>query len=82
MKLKEIMTPGVEVIHPDTTIQQAAAKMRRLERQQVAAYTTLIREIGDSDPTTRRLLLEILADTERHASELADYLKSTAEVRS
>jgi len=31
MKLKEIMTPGVEVIHPDTTIQQAAAKMRRLD---------------------------------------------------
>src|SRR5215467_5325089 len=30
MQLKEIMTPGVEVIHPDTTIQQAAAKMRRL----------------------------------------------------
>jgi bacterioferritin len=41
-----------------------------LERQQVAAYTTLIREIGDRDPTTRRLLLEILADTERHASQL------------
>ncbi len=39
-----------------------------LERQQVAA-------------TTRRLLLEILADTERHASELADYLKSTTDVR-
>jgi len=52
-----------------------------LERQQVAAYTTLIREIGDRDPTTRGLLLGILADTERHASELADYLKSTTEVR-
>jgi len=25
--------------------------------------------------------VEILADTERHASELADYLKSTSEVR-
>ena len=52
-----------------------------LERQQVAAYTTLVRELGDGDPTTRRLLLEILADTERHASELADYLKNTSEVR-
>ena len=26
-----------------------------LERQQVAAYTTLVRELGDGDPTTRRL---------------------------
>jgi bacterioferritin len=52
-----------------------------LERQQVAAYTTLIRELGERDPTTRRLLLEILADTERYASGLADYLKNTSEVR-
>jgi len=51
------------------------------ERQQVAASTTLIHELGDRDPTTRRLFLEILADTERHASELADDLQSTSEVR-
>jgi bacterioferritin (cytochrome b1) len=48
----------------------------------VAAYTTFVRELGERDPTTRRLLLEILAETERHASELADYLKSTTDVRS
>jgi bacterioferritin len=48
-----------------------------LERQQVAAYTTLVRALGEGDPTTRRLLLETLADTERHASELADYLKGS-----
>jgi bacterioferritin len=47
----------------------------------VAEYTTLIREIGDRDPTTRRLLVEILADTEQHASELADYLKRQADTR-
>ena len=52
-----------------------------LERQQVAAYTTFVRELGERDPTTRRLLLEILAETERHASELADYLKNTTDVR-
>ena len=52
-----------------------------LERQQVAAYTTFVRELGERDPTTRRLLLEILADTERHASELADYLRNTTDVR-
>ena len=52
-----------------------------LERQQVAAYTTFVRELGERDPTTRRLLLGILAETERHASELADYLKNTTDVR-
>jgi bacterioferritin len=52
-----------------------------LERQQVAAYTGLVREIGDTDLTTRRILMSILEETEQHASELADYLKRSAEVR-
>ena len=52
-----------------------------LERQQVAAYTSLAREIGDTDLITRRILLSILEETEQHASELADYLKRSAEVR-
>ena len=30
MPLKDVMTPGVEVIAPEATLQQAAAKMRRL----------------------------------------------------
>jgi bacterioferritin len=63
------------------TLREMIIENLMLERQQVAAYTTLIREIGDRDPTTRGLLLGILAETERHASELADYLKSTTEVR-
>jgi|GEM_PF-463180 len=52
-----------------------------LERRQIAAYTALIRELGEADLTTRHLLLQILADTEQHASELADYLKHTAETQ-
>jgi len=63
------------------TLREMIIENLMLERQQVAAYTTLVRELGERDPTTRRLLGEILADTERHASELADYLKSTSEVR-
>jgi len=63
------------------TLREMIIENLMLERQQVAAYTTLIRELGEGDPTTRRLLVEILADTEKHASELADYLKNTAEVR-
>lgn len=30
MQIKEIMTPQVEYIHPDTTIKEAAAKMKQL----------------------------------------------------
>jgi len=52
-----------------------------LERRQVEAYTALIRELGDKDLITRELLLDILADTETHASELADFLKRTADKR-
>jgi bacterioferritin len=51
------------------TLREMIIENLLLERQQVAAYTTLMRELGERDPTTRRLLVEILADTERHASE-------------
>ena len=63
------------------TLREMIVENLILERQQVVAYTTLVRELGERDPTTRRLLVEILAETERHASELADYLKNTTEVR-
>jgi bacterioferritin len=64
------------------TLREMIVENLILERQQVVAYTMLVRELGERDPTTRRLLMEILAETERHASELADYLKNTTEVRS
>jgi bacterioferritin len=51
------------------------------ERQQIVAYTALIRELGDSDFTTSKLLLGILADTEEHAAELSDYLKQRSDMR-
>jgi bacterioferritin len=63
------------------TLREMIIENLMLERQQVAAYTTFVRELGERDPTTRRLLLGILAETERHASELADYLKNTTDVR-
>ena len=52
-----------------------------VERQQIEAYTALIREIGDQDVVTRQMLIGILAETEQHASELADYLKRTADTK-
>jgi bacterioferritin len=63
------------------TLTEMVVENLMLERRQVAAYTALIREIGDMDPTTQRILTGILEETEKHASELADYLKRTAEMR-
>ena len=51
------------------------------ERQQIVAYTALIRELGDRDFITRKLLVGILADTEEHAAELSDYLKLRSDMR-
>jgi bacterioferritin len=44
------------------------------ERIAVETYRQMISLIGDKDPTTRRMLEEILADEEEHADELKDWL--------
>jgi len=45
------------------------------ERIAVEAYRQMITLIGDKDPTTRRILEDILADEEEHADELKDWLE-------
>lgn len=44
------------------------------ERVACESYRQMIQLVGDKDPTTRRLLEEILADEEEHADELKDWL--------
>ncbi|MFN0184315.1 MAG: bacterioferritin [Aquabacterium sp.] len=44
------------------------------ERVAIEAYSQIIDMIGDKDPTTRRLLEDILADEQQHADELKDWL--------
>jgi bacterioferritin len=44
------------------------------ERIAVEAYRQMIALIGDKDPTTRRMLEDVLADEEEHADELKDWL--------
>jgi bacterioferritin len=44
------------------------------ERVAVEAYSQMIDLIGDKDPTTRRMLEDILADEQEHADELSDWL--------
>ena len=45
------------------------------ERIAVESYRQMITLIGDEDPTTRRMLIDILTDEEEHADELKDWLK-------
>ncbi len=40
------------------------------ERIAIESYTDFIRYVGDDDPTTRRMLEEILANEEEHADDL------------
>ena len=45
------------------------------ERIAVEAYRQMINLIGDKDPTTKRMLEEILKDEEEHADEISDWLE-------
>lgn len=46
------------------------------ERIAVDSYTEMIRFVKDDDPTTRRMLEDILASEERHADEMANLLST------
>jgi len=45
------------------------------ERIAIDSYSEMIAYVGDKDPTTRRMLEEILTDEEEHADELKDWLE-------
>jgi bacterioferritin len=45
------------------------------ERIAIESYTDIIRYLGDKDPTTRRLMEEILAKEEEHAEDLSSLLR-------
>ncbi|HVR43919.1 MAG TPA: ferritin-like domain-containing protein [Thermoanaerobaculia bacterium] len=44
------------------------------ERVAIESYSEMIRYVGDGDPTTRRLMEQILAVEEEHADDLASFL--------
>ncbi|MEQ9562497.1 MAG: ferritin-like domain-containing protein [Woeseiaceae bacterium] len=52
------------------------------ERIAIDTYGQIIRYIGDKDPTTRRLLENILANEEEHADDLAGMLQRTEAMQS
>jgi bacterioferritin len=44
------------------------------ERVAIESYREMVRFFGDRDPTTRRLMEEVLANEEEHADDLVDLL--------
>jgi len=46
------------------------------ERIVIESYSEMVRFLGADDPTTRRMLEEILADEEDHANDLRTLLES------
>ena len=47
------------------------------ERVAIESYSEMIRYIGDSDSTSRRMLEEILAKEEEHADDMKSLLESS-----
>ena len=45
------------------------------ERVAIESYRQMIEKIGDSDPTTRHLLIKIMAVEEEHADDMRDLLE-------
>lgn len=50
------------------------------ERVAVETYTEIVRWLGDADPTTRRMMEDILAEEEHHADDMAGLLERVNEL--
>jgi bacterioferritin len=61
------------------TVQDAIRENLVAERIAIDSYREIAQFIGAADPTTRRLVEEILAKEEEHADDLADLLGSSAQ---
>lgn len=62
-----------EYVEGDSLIQMIKENLVA-ERIAIDTYREMITFIGDSDPTTRRILEVILEQEEEHADELANFL--------
>jgi bacterioferritin len=60
------------------TLQEAIKENLVAERIAIDSYREMVQYIGESDPTTRRMLEEILATEEEHADDLAELLDGSA----
>jgi bacterioferritin len=64
---------------PGTTLLEMVREDLIAERVGIDSYREMIAHLGNDDPTTRRMLEEILADEEEHAEDLAAMLRELGE---
>ncbi len=57
-----------------TSLKQMLQEDLVAERIAIETYGEIVRYIGDGDPTSRRMMEDILAKEEEHADELSDWL--------
>ena len=57
------------------TVQSMVKANLIAERVAIESYRQMIEKIGDSDPTTRHLLIKIMAVEEEHADDMRDLLE-------
>jgi bacterioferritin len=57
---------------PNTDLQGMIRENLVAERIVIGTYTEIVRWLGNADPTTRRLMEDILKEEEDHADELTD----------
>ena len=60
------------------TVQEAIRENLVAERIAIDSYREMVQYLGDRDPSTRRMLEEILAVEEEHADDLAELLGSSS----
>lgn len=61
-----------------TSLEDMIAEDLVAERIAIDSYRGMIQYFGDQDPTSRRMMEEILAKEEEHAEELADLVQGRA----
>lgn len=70
-----VMRSHTEYVEGDTLLDMIREDLVA-ERVAIETYAEMVRYVGDRDPTTRRLLENILAAEEEHADEMADLLRA------
>lgn len=58
-----------------TSLKQMLQEDLVAERIAIETYGEIVRYLGDGDPTSRRMMEDILAKEEEHADELSDWLE-------
>jgi bacterioferritin len=59
---------------PGSSLEEMIRENLVAERVAIESYREIVRYLGDRDPTTRRLMEDILASEEEHADDLVDLM--------